>query len=108
MCSTEKGGWKCVECKQYLCNNCKVTHVKVPLLKNHHIVPAEEMDIAIDRLVFCENHTDQIIVSNCQKCEELLCFTCKETAHVSHKIETVESALQRILPEIEGHSEKIE
>ena len=107
MCSTEKGSWKCVECKQFLCNNCKVLHTKVPLLKNHQIIPAEETDIAIDRLVFCEKHAGQAIIRNCRDCEELLCLTCKETTHESHKAETMEGALERILPEMEEYCEKI-
>ena len=107
MCSTEKGSWKCVECKQHLCNNCKVLHLNVPFCKNHQVIPAEEADTVIDSLLFCEKHPDELVIRNCRQCEELLCVSCKEAAHDSHKTETLEGALDRVLPEMEVYCEKI-
>ena len=107
MCSMEKGGWKCVECKQYLCNNCKVTHLKVPLCKKHHIVPAEETATVIDRPLLCKKHNDQTIILNCRECEELLCIKCKVTDHNKHGTETIDDTLKRVLPEMDGYCDKI-
>ena len=107
MCATEKGGWKCADCRIPLCNNCKVLHTNVPLCKDHKIVPAEETGTVIDREVLCEKHKDQNIFLNCRECEELICIKCKVTKHESHRTETIEATLERVLPEIEGYCEKI-
>ena len=58
----EKSDWKCIECKTLLCDNCKAPHVRVPLCCGHHMVKAgDEEDLAIDRLLFCEKHSDKPI-----------------------------------------------
>ena len=108
MCLKEKCQWKCLDCKTFLCQNCKTLHFRLPMCRGHQVVKAEdEGKFAIDRLVFCEKHTDQAIILNCRDCEEPLCIKCKVTKHEAHKTETVEDTLERILPEMEIHSEKI-
>ena len=108
MCLKEKCEWKCLDCKTFLCQNCKTLHFRLPMCRGHQVVKAEdEGKFAIDRLVFCEKHTDQPIILNCRDCEEPLCIKCKVTKHEAHKTETVEDTLERILPEMEIHSEKI-
>ena len=108
MCLKEQPDWKCLDCKTFLCQNCKTLHLRVPLLRGHQVIKAgDEKDVAIDRLVFCEKHADQPIILNCRECEEPLCIKCKVTRHETHKTETVEDTLERVLPEIEGYSEQI-
>ena len=108
ICLERKSAWKCVDCKTLLCDKCKVHHPRFPSFRGHRIVElGDEGDTEIDRLVFCEKHTEQLIIRNCQECEELLCHTCRETAHEFHKTETIEQALERVLPELHIHCEKI-
>ena len=108
MCLKEHPDWKCLDCKTFLCQNCKTLHLRVPLLRGHQVIKAgDEKDVVIDRLVFCEKHADQPIILNCRECEEPLCIKCKVTRHETHKTETVEDTLERVLPDVEGYSEQI-
>ena len=108
MCSKEKSEWKCVQCKAFLCEGCKMMHLKFGLGKGHTAVKADEVQSSIDKLVFCYKHPDQPIILNCRDCEEPLCIKCKVTKHEAHKTETVEDALERLLPEMEGYCKKVQ
>ena len=97
-----------MDCKTQLCDECKVHHLRLPICRGHKIIASDsDTDTAIDKLVFCEKHTDQTIIFNCLECEEPLCIKCKVTIHESHKTETIEDTLERVLPEIEGYCDKI-
>ena len=100
-CLEKKPQWKCMECKIALCKKCQGIHLRVPLLRGHRVLPVNaETEMIIDRLVFCTKHSDQPIVFNCRDCEVPLCIKCKVTQHESHKTETIEDTLERILPEV--------
>ena len=100
--------WKCLDCKIKLCKKCHSNHVRIPLLRGHRVLPLDaETEMMIDRLVFCSKHNDQPIVFNCGDCEVLLCINCKVTQHESHKTETVEDTLKRILPEVSRCVEEV-
>ena len=97
-----------MDCKTTLCDECKEHHPRFPLFRGHRVIQlSEETDTVIDRVVFCQKHTDQTILFNCQECEEPLCITCKVTLHDSHKAETVQDTLERVLPEMKGYCDKI-
>ena len=100
-CIEKKPQWKCMDCKIVLCKKCQGIHLRVPLLRGHRVLPINaETEMIIDRLVFCTKHSDQPIVFNCRGCEVPLCIKCKVTQHESHKTETIEDTLERILPEV--------
>ena len=107
-CLEKKPQWKCMDCKIALCKKCQGIHLRVPLLKGHRVLPVNaETEMIIDRLVFCTKHSDQPIVFNCRDCEVPLCIKCKVTQHESHKTETIEDTLERILPEVSTCVEKV-
>ena len=97
MCMTEKAGWKCVECKQYLCNNCKVTHLRVPLCQDHQITSADT-DKPTDRLVFYDNEGAIPILEERKK---NLCRKRDVAKHISDNADRVENTPETVPPEIE-------
>ena len=109
ICLIRNPTWKCVECNVQLCDRCKEHHSRIRLCHDHTVTQLSEdgTETDTDKTVFCEKHAGQPIILNCQECEELLCGRCKETAHQSHKTETIDEALQRVMPEMEGCCEKI-
>ena len=102
--------WKCNDCKLELCPKCHSSHLNIPLLKGHTIVPLDSdsnADKAIDELVFCSKHPEKLIEAHCTDCSVPLCFLCKLTEHDTHKTETIEVALARLLPQLKKYNQAI-
>ena len=92
----------------WIVDRCKEHHPRLPTCHGHRIEDIEDQTgVAIERPVFCHKHTDELISRNCQDCEQLLCMICRETDHESHKTETIDATLERVLPEIERYCGKI-
>ena len=57
--------------------------------------------MVVDQLVFCKTHTDKPIELFCQVCQMPICMKCKVTKHDAHKTQTIEEALEEMMPQIE-------
>ena len=100
--------WKCADCKIGLCENAKITHLRIPMLKGHKVLQLDnEREKFIDNVLFCKMHENIPVQLNCRDCDQLICYTCNIADHEHHKAETVEQALERILPETEKSARQV-
>ena len=100
-CSDDCGEatWKCTECKIGLCESAKIAHLRIPMLKGHKVASLDsEGEKLIDNIIFCKVHEDIPAQLNCYDCDQIICSTCNRIDHKGHTIETIEEALERILP----------
>ena len=89
--------WKCLDCKFNLCSQCQASHLRIPALKGHRVLPIDTAtDSVVDRLVYCSAHQDKTIELNCKQCELPICILCHVVNHNGHETETIDDALERL------------
>lgn len=111
LCLATEPDFKCLDCKLDLCINCKRTHLRVPQLKEHHLVEISGLhEVVIDHtsVTLCTVHCDKVLVLNCKDCEKPVCVHCTVTDHQAHTLETIKDALDRIKIEVKKYVSRID
>ena len=62
----------------------------------------------IDTFVFCEKHPAKELEFNCKDCEVIMCYKCNVLSHSGHKIEELDTAIERVLPAVSGDIKKLQ
>ena len=58
--------------------------------------------------VICDVHSCEPAALHCRDCKQLICLLCNhETTHKTHSAETIEEALQQILPVVRQNQLKV-
>ncbi|XP_048743470.2 uncharacterized protein LOC125656890 isoform X2 [Ostrea edulis] len=87
-CESEANvNWFCRDCVNNMCVQCKRTHTKIPLCKNHVILPITENQTAAKGRTTvhfqCTEHA-QSCQFQCRTCSRQICVLCLTTIHKSH------------------------
>lgn len=106
-CLSHSARKRCKECKIELCRVCQEAHLRIPMLKDHHFYCITEESQIVDKAINCAIHTSKPIEYNCKTCNVPTCSICNGTGHLSHEIETVAQAVERLLPELESRSDDV-
>ena len=80
----------CEDCAEYLCDSCADFHRKLPLLKNHSVVPTSNIsDEKPDHRLknYCACNTNQEVAVYCEDHTEFICSSCQSIKH--HKCTTM-------------------
>jgi len=84
----------CLDCQDYFCEMCSRSHQAVKILKNHQVIPINEMNdedyqkISITKLnpqIYCQIHQQEEIKLFCDDCRLPICSLCVPQ-HPSHKV----------------------
>ena len=79
--------WFCRDCVNNMCEHCKRTHTKIPLCRNHVLLPISEEQSApkARATVFfdCPDHA-QACQFQCRTCNRQICVLCLTSTHKSH------------------------
>ena len=120
----------CVIC-EYICDGCMERHQCEALLKEHVILPLEEVikDKKEDSLTTCPEHPYQLLIMHCKDCNSPLCYLCYSSSHskqicdsvidqssralyiLTQTVDKVDSFLdksEKLSQIIKGHSVKLE
>ena len=88
---------KCVDCKIELCDNCRISHLKIPSLSDHICVNLQDVaETIVDKLLVCDSH-NKPFEFDCLDCKELLCVNCIHN-HFEHSPKSIKVA-EKILIE---------
>ncbi|XP_006822904.1 E3 ubiquitin-protein ligase TRIM45-like [Saccoglossus kowalevskii] len=76
---------RCVNCAQFLCNDCVKSHAKLSYTRNHHIVTIEQFCINDNGAIrpdrpMCLKHNSEIELY-CQTCQLPICYRCTLFEH---------------------------
>ena len=77
----------CVDCKNYLCENCLKQHNRFPLMKSHHIVDKADgkrytcSPHDVIPVQTCETHRGKLLDMYCESHEEVCCTACAAIHH---------------------------
>ena len=67
-----------------------------------------ELKVLIDKHVYCERHRQELVKFHCKDCKELICILCNGTEHKSHDAETIDEAVQKLLPVFKENTKQLE
>ncbi|CAH0718870.1 unnamed protein product, partial [Brenthis ino] len=83
----------CVDCAEFICDNCVLAHQRLKITKDHTIKSKEE---AVSELqaaagaghahdMFCRDHPAERLALFCETCDRLTCRDCQLQHHRDHK-----------------------
>lgn len=82
----------CVDCSEYICDNCVQAHQRLKITKDHTIKPKDEANseqlvgaVGVDKLHMCQLHTQEKLSLFCETCDKLTCRDCQLSDHRDHK-----------------------
>ena len=80
------GDGYCIECKKWICNDCKSLFHN-DYFKDHHILEKEP-----NPKVYCKKHNENECDMYCSDCKELVCHICtlKGEYHENHRVITID------------------
>jgi len=87
MCEEQKGNLYCVDCDQYLCNDCGKKHKKGRKTANDKVIQASEKESVISE-PFCPDHSAQKLDIFCQSCNKPVCLACATLNHQGHSYQS--------------------
>ena len=93
ICDNNPGSQYCTNCEQYFCSNCKLSHLKAKISKNHIFIDAQKVNPE-EKTPKCESH-DQLFTFYCNTCTCLLCQICLTKEHKKHDFSLVDEAASK-------------
>ncbi|XP_070567341.1 E3 ubiquitin-protein ligase TRIM71-like [Ptychodera flava] len=115
-CKKEAKYW-CGDCGgHFYCTVCIQTHRVVRVLKDHKPMEIEEynekmstQNFRMTQPRFCDSHHSCKLEFYCDTCQLPICHKCMVVEHptTDHETRSMESALEKYMPEMEANSEEI-
>ena len=101
----------CEDCGSAICPDCVSSHKKLKIFKGHKVLPLEtnqqSSSISINTVVWCSEHTGEIVKYYCSDCKRLVCGECI-VDHKEHEWERIDQAAEQekkellsLLPDVE-------
>ncbi|XP_038056809.1 E3 ubiquitin-protein ligase TRIM71-like [Patiria miniata] len=110
--------WRCLDCSDNLCQECRKAHERVKSTKDHQIIslgdwqeskilPAEHSKPITRR---CTIHTDQTLCFYCDTCDTLICSMCAALDHRSakHNFLKIDDSIRSFRSEVDNILQKFE
>ncbi|XP_038056020.1 E3 ubiquitin-protein ligase TRIM71-like [Patiria miniata] len=110
--------WRCLECTDNLCQECRKAHGRVKSTKDHQIIslgdwqksemPPAEHRKPITRM--CTIHTDHPLCFFCDTCDTLICSMCVALDHRSaeHNLLKIDDTIRSFRSEVDNILQKFE
>lgn len=108
-CKASNPKWRCLDCKNNFCEDCRNDHHVFELLQAHRWSKFLEPDKpVVDKIEFCYVHKTKPIEVHCQDCRRPICYKCSITEHKAHTLESVPDALKRVVPAVKDTQTKVQ
>ncbi|XP_070568699.1 tripartite motif-containing protein 2-like [Ptychodera flava] len=116
-CKKEAKYW-CGDCGgQFYCEACIKTHTAMKVCQDHAPITIEEYNekmstqhFRMTKARFCPTHRSTKLEFYCDTCQVPICLKCIVVDHPpgsDHKMLSLESAMEKYMPEMKAHSQKI-
>ncbi|XP_078584584.1 E3 ubiquitin-protein ligase TRIM56-like [Branchiostoma floridae x Branchiostoma japonicum] len=94
-CETKTGAESfCMECGDFLCDECAAIHRRMKVTRGHKIVGVEQLKADFDNVRIkprplppCKIHSQETLKLFCIDCSEAICQICTVLSHKDHKYE---------------------
>ena len=108
-CKEKPATHRCVDCKENFCEGCKTNHDGFSFLKHHTWERlSDDATPIIDKHIYCTKHKGEMAKLHCIDCDQLICILCKGTEHNFHQGETIDDAIERLMPGVKNQQEKVQ
>ena len=93
ICNRASGAHVCKQCDQLFCEDCKSSHLRLKLCKNHTFLigPNTEQKAKVE----CTDHKKDFIFF-CKKCNVLICRVCVTKTHKKHDITDIKDSVEEL------------
>lgn len=111
----------CVDCSEFICENCVIAHQRLKITKDHTIKPKEEADTSSSNRTNnpsvtppgssnekCVIHVDEKLSLYCETCSKLTCRDCQLEDHRDHKYKFSYEAAQETRTKLKSLSREID
>ncbi|CAG9782623.1 unnamed protein product [Diatraea saccharalis] len=87
---TEPATSYCVDCAEFICDNCVNAHQRLKITKEHTIKSKQEAVAELQAAqnshdMFCRYHVQERLTLFCETCDRLTCRDCQLQQHRDHK-----------------------
>ncbi|XP_046546043.1 E3 ubiquitin-protein ligase TRIM33-like isoform X1 [Haliotis rubra] len=98
----------CLECMEWLCEQCVTAHRRVRVTKDHKIVPKEEAPVSdtgkqTESSLYCKQHKQEKLMFFCESCDILTCRDCQLVEHKDHKYQFLDVAAANYKKLLQDH-----
>lgn len=80
LCETNNIQWKCLTCEEIMCDQCKKSHLKSKIARDHKVKLLDDKASlhlgTVTDSTKCEVHTSEIVQMFCTNCEIMVCTEC--------------------------------
>ena len=88
---------RCVDCGEFLCENCYNVHKRIRQTKEHKILTISELLASktgddLHRPAFCRIHHSEQLKYYCETCNEAVCRDCVLMEHRQHKYDYIKDS----------------
>lgn len=87
----------CVDCQEFICDNCVQAHQRLKITKDHTIKAKDEVtdgsssaSSSVPKSLFCSMHSHERLSLFCVSCDKLTCRDCQLTEHRDHKYKFIQ------------------
>ncbi|XP_021338904.1 E3 ubiquitin-protein ligase TRIM33-like isoform X2 [Mizuhopecten yessoensis] len=92
----------CLDCREWLCDQCVFAHKRVRITKDHSISPKGELKKDDEppvtkgqKSMFCRTHKHEPLKLFCETCDRLTCRDCQLLEHKDHRYQFMNEAITK-------------
>ena len=97
ICMRAPGLHYCTQCDQVFCDDCKMSHLRLKLCRNHIFLSGPNINTI--KKVGCTDHGEDFIYL-CENCDQLICRLCVTKAHKAHAVVDIKDSNKEMQTEI--------
>lgn len=103
ICDTYKDViWRCLNCQETLCNQCKTYHLRSKATRNHTITGlANTTEENPGTSIFCHEHENEAFQKYCETCNTLVCLECIIGTHKNHEYKQIGDIIKQNRTQLE-------
>ena len=98
MCMRGSGLHYCTQCDQVFCDDCKMSHLRLKLCRNHIFMTGSNINTE-KKAGGCTDHNEDFIYL-CEKCDQLICRLCVTKVHKAHAVVGIKDSNKEVQTEI--------
>ena len=93
--SKEQAEAYCHQCDAGLCSFCVKCHKTLQVLRDHKVEALTNISTSLtSSLVYCTDHSDEVLKYYCTTCSSLICHECYMFEHKEHKYCRIQEAMK--------------
>ena len=98
ICIRASGLHYCTQCDQIFCDDCKMSHLRLKLCRNHIFLSGPNINME-KKVGGCKVHNEDFVYL-CEDCDQLICRLCVTKTHQKHYLVDIKDSNNKVQTEI--------